>query len=100
MSSNVKVVPHVFHSLYTFDYFEPKLKAGAPELLYADWPIINRVPLGAVPPNQSKVKKFGSVKEIRQWIENKNDIKDEDYCIILLQFLKISLLIIDNYFMV
>lgn len=78
--SNIKIIPHVFHSFYTFGYFEPKLKAGAPELLYANWPIINRVPLGSIPPNQNKIKKFSSLKEVRQWIEDKNDIKDEDYC--------------------
>jgi hypothetical protein len=92
--ADVKIVPHVFHSFYTFDYFEPELEAGAPKLLYADWPIINRIPMGAKPPNGGNVKKFTSEKEIRQWIENKSDIKEEDYC---QNFIKISKDDFDKY---
>jgi hypothetical protein len=80
MSNNVKIIPHVFHSLYLFDYFEPTLKSGAPEFLYADWPIINRVPKASIPKDGSKVKKFESEMDVRKWIEDDNNLKEEDYC--------------------
>jgi hypothetical protein len=83
MSKKAKINKHNFHSFYLFDYVGSSsyYGVGTNDNLYADWPIINRVPCGGrIPGVGSTLKKFSSINDVRKWLEKKSDVKDEDYC--------------------
>jgi hypothetical protein len=82
MSDKAKINKHLFHAFYVFEYgLNQNYGGAAVGNLYADWPIINRVPIGArIPGEGSKPKKFSSITDVRKWIERKSDIKNEDFC--------------------